>query len=84
MTACPSFACPQAGRCVLVPLALRALRPTVGFVVPVLAVSGLVVLLAFDPSNWLLVLVVVLLLLASLIVVLRILWMLSDDGDATG
>jgi uncharacterized protein (DUF2267 family) len=55
-----------------------------GFVVPVLAVSGLVVLLAFDPSNWLLVLAVVLLLLASLIVVLGILRMLSDDGDATG
>jgi uncharacterized protein (DUF2267 family) len=55
-----------------------------GFVVPVLAVSGLVVLLAFDPSNWLLALVVVLLLLASLIVVLGILRMLSDDGDAAG
>lgn len=55
-----------------------------GIVVPVLAVSGLVVLLAFDPSNWLLALVVVLLLLASLIVVLGILRMLSDDGDATG
>jgi uncharacterized protein (DUF2267 family) len=55
-----------------------------GFVVPVLAVSGLVVLLAFDPSTWLLAAVVVVLLLASLIVVLGILRMLSDDGDATG
>jgi hypothetical protein len=55
-----------------------------GFVVPVLAVSGLVALLAFDPTNWLLALVVVLLLLASLIVVLGILRMLSDDGDAAG
>jgi uncharacterized protein (DUF2267 family) len=55
-----------------------------GFVVPVLAVSGLVVLLALDPGNWLLALVVVLLLLASLIVVLGILRMLSDDGDAAG
>lgn len=51
-----------------------------GFVVPVLAVSGLVVLLAFDPSNWLLVLAVVLLLLATLIVVLGIARMLSDDS----
>ena len=54
------------------------------FVVQVLAVSGLVVLLAFDPSNWLLALVVVLSLLASLIVMLGILRMLGDDGDATG
>jgi hypothetical protein len=53
-------------------------------VVPVLAVRGLVALLAFDPSNWLLALVVVLSLLASLIVVLGILRMLGDDGDATG
>jgi uncharacterized protein (DUF2267 family) len=55
-----------------------------GFVVPIIAVSGLVVLLAFDPSNWLLALAVVLLLLASLIVMLGIARMLSDDGDATG
>ena len=54
-----------------------------GFVLPVLAVSGLVVLLAFDPSSWLLALVVVLLLLASLIVVVGIVRMLSDN-DATG
>jgi uncharacterized protein (DUF2267 family) len=54
-----------------------------GFVVPVLAISGVVVLLAWDPSNWLLALAVVLLLAASLIVVLGIVRMLSD-GDATG
>ena len=54
-----------------------------GIVVPVLAITGFVVLLAFDPSNWLLALAVVLLLLASLIVVLGIVRMLSDD-DATG
>ena len=53
-----------------------------GFVVPIIAVSGLVVLLAFDPSNWLLALAVVLLLLASLIVVLGIARMLSDDDAA--
>ena len=54
-----------------------------GIVVPVLAISGLVVILAFDPSNWLLALVVVLLLLASLIVVAGIVRMLSDN-DARG
>ena len=54
-----------------------------GIVVPVLAITGFVVLLAFDPSNWLLALAVVLLLLASLIVVLGIVRMLSDD-DAAG
>jgi hypothetical protein len=37
-----------------------------------------------NPSNWLLAVAVVLLLLASLIVVLGILRMLTDDGDATG
>ncbi|MGZ6716424.1 MAG: hypothetical protein ACXVFG_16940 [Gaiellaceae bacterium] len=54
-----------------------------GIVVPVLAITGFVVLLAFDPSNWLLAVAVVLLLLASLIVVLGIVRMLSDD-DAAG
>jgi hypothetical protein len=54
-----------------------------GIVVPVLAITGFVVLLAFDPSNWLLALAVVLLLLASLMVVLGIVRMLSDD-DAAG
>jgi hypothetical protein len=54
-----------------------------GFLVPVLTISGVVVLLAFDPRNWLLALAVVLLLLASLIVVLGIVRMVSED-DATG
>jgi hypothetical protein len=58
-------------------------RRLYGFVVPVLAVSGLVVLLALDPSNWLLALAVLLLLAASLIVVLGIVRMLSED-DAAG
>jgi uncharacterized protein (DUF2267 family) len=53
-----------------------------GFVVPVLAISGLVVLLAADPTNWLLGLAVVLLLVASLIVVLGVVRMLGED-DAT-
>jgi hypothetical protein len=54
-----------------------------GFVVPILAISGSVVLLAFDPSGWVLALAVVLLLLASLIVALGIVRMLGDD-DASG
>lgn len=54
-----------------------------GFVVPVLAISGSVVLLVFDPSNWLLALAVVLLLLATLVVVLGIVRMLGED-EATG
>ncbi|MGZ6623686.1 MAG: hypothetical protein ACXVHD_29230 [Solirubrobacteraceae bacterium] len=58
-------------------------RVLYGIVVPVLAITGFVVLLAFDPSNWLLALAVLLLLLASLIVVLGIVRMLSDD-DAAG
>ena len=54
-----------------------------GFVVPVLAITGLVVILALDPSSWLLALAVVLLLLAAIIVALGIVRMLSDD-DAVG
>lgn len=53
-----------------------------GFVVPVLAICGLVVLLAFDPSGWLLGLAVVLLVLATLIVVLGIVRMLDEDDAA--
>ena len=54
-----------------------------GFVVPVLAISGSVVLLALDPSGWVLALAVVLVVLTALIVALGIVRMLGDD-EASG